>query len=137
MKQGQSQEDYLREIYALSEKSDDGGVSSVDVAECLSVSKAAVSKMLKKLNEEGFVQMSPYSRMEFSKKGRIAGEKVMYKHRVIEVFLIEILGVDKKNMHEEAHALEHAFSDKTIKKLAKFLGNPEICPCGHKIPKIR
>ena len=137
MKQGQSQEDYLREIYALSEESADGSVSSVDVAERLLVSKAAVSKMLKKLNEEGLVRMSPYSRMEFSKKGRIRAEKVIYKHRVIEVFLVEVLKVDKRDMHKEAHLLEHSFSDKTIKRLAEFLDNPEICPCGHKIPKIR
>lgn len=134
--QGQSREDYLREIYSLSEKSTDGAVSSVDIAQRLGISKAAVSKMLGRLRDEKLVRMTPYSRIEFTRKGRQAAAKVIFKHRIIEVFLVEVLHVDRKNIHEEAHALEHAFSDRTIRKLALFLGNPKMCPCGHDIPDI-
>jgi len=133
----QSQEDYLREMYSLFEESADGNINSVDIARKLGVSKAAVSKMLHKMKDEDLVEMAPYSAVAFSKQGLFQAEKVMHKHRIIEVFLVEILKVDKKKMHSEAHALEHYFSDKSIKRLAKFLGCPKNCPCGHNIPKIK
>ncbi|MDD3190927.1 MAG: metal-dependent transcriptional regulator [Candidatus Pacebacteria bacterium] len=133
----QSQEDYLREMYSLFEESSDGNMNSVDIACKLGVSKAAVSKMLHKMKEGGLVEMTPYSAVAFSKQGLSQAEKVMYKHRIIEVFLVKILKVDKKKIHGEAHALEHYFSDESIKRLAKFLGCPRNCPCGHNIPKIK
>lgn len=133
----QNQEDYLRAIYALYENSPDKNISSVDVAQYMQISKAAVSKMLKKMNTQGIIMMNPYSRIRFTSVGIKAAEKLTYKHRIIEVFLLKILNIEKRNIHNEAHKLEHAFSDESIKKLANFLGNPENCPCGHKIPKIK
>lgn len=130
-----SQEDYLRIIYNLYEENGQS-ISSVNIAEYLNISKAAVSKMLKKMSFENLIEMNPYSNIFFTKKGLREAKKVVYKHRIIEVFLIKILKVDKNKMHDEAHKLEHAFSDKSIKKLANFLNNPKFCPDGKKIPKI-
>lgn len=133
----QNQEDYLRTMYSLYESSEDKSLNSVDIAEEMGISKAAVSKMLRKMKEAKLIRMTPYSSITFLSKGFREAEKVMYKHRIIEVFLVEVLKVDKKEVHMEAHALEHAFSDESIKKLAKFLGSPGICPCGNNIPKMR
>jgi len=126
----QSQEDYLRAIYQIIEQNKDKDVKSVDVATRLNISKAAVSKMLKVLQTQGFVSVELYSKVNLTKKGLLVAKKLTYKHRVIEVFLNDILKVDKEFIEKEAHNLEHSFSDETIKKLADFLNNPEICPCG-------
>lgn len=130
-----NQEDYLRAIYSLYEKKEEN-INSVDLADFLNISKAAVSKMLKKLSIERLIKMNPYSSLNFTKKGLKEAKKLTYKHRIIEVFLVDILKCEKNKYHNEAHKLEHAFSDKSIKKLAKFLKNPKICPDGKKIPKI-
>lgn len=133
----QNQEDYLRAMYALYERDEDQVLSSVDIAQQLGVSKAAVSKMLKKMNEAHLIKMTPYSSVTFLSRGVRAAEKVTYKHRIIEVFLAEVLKMDKTKIHAEAHALEHAFTDESIKKLANFLGDPKRCPCGNDIPEIK
>lgn len=131
----QSQEDYLRAIYYLSETSKDA-IRSVDVAAYLKISKPSVSKMFKKLIEQGYIKMQPYSGIFFTAKGLREAKKLTHKHRIIEVFLTKILKINKKNIHQEAHKLEHAFSDEVINKLSKFLNNPKSCPGGKQIPKI-
>jgi len=132
----QNQEDYLRAIYYLYEKND-RSVNSVAIADCLGISKAAVSKMLKKLVKQKLIKMQPYSSVFFTSKGIKKAKILTYKHRIIEVFLVDVLKMKKHKMHEEAHKLEHAFSDGTIKKLAKFLNNPKSCPGGKSIPEVK
>lgn len=132
----QNQEDYLRAIYYLREKTGRQETNSVDIANSLNISKAAVSKMLKKLAARGVVRMRPYSSICLTKKGFKTAANLTYKHRMIEVFLVNILKVKKKDIHQEAHNLEHAFSDRVVKKLARFLNYPKICPSGKIIPNF-
>ncbi len=132
----QSQEDYVKAIYLIIENGQNNGVKSIDIAKRLNISKAAVSKMLKNLQNQGFVSIELYSKVNLTKKGFELARKLTYKCRIVEVFLVDVLGVKKENLHIEAHKLEHAFSDETIKKLADFLKNPKSCPCGYKIPKM-
>jgi len=129
-----TREDYLRAIYYFQEQGK--SVRSVDIAKYLEISKASVSEMLKKLIKGKYIKMAPYSEITFTAKGLQEAKKLTYKHRVIEVFLKDILHCPLKNIHQGAHELEHAFSDSNIKKLAKFLNNPQYCPDGKKIPKI-
>lgn len=131
-----SQGDYLRAIYNICESRDRREVDSVELAEFLGFSKAAVSNMLKKMNDESLVKMKPYSSFSLTAKGLREAEKLTYKHRVIEVFLVNSLKLKRSSVHREAHQLEHALSDEVIKKLDDFLGNPEVCPDGKTIPKI-
>lgn len=133
--QKQSQEDYLIVMYRLHEK--DKQIRSVIIAKQLKISKASVSEMLKKLKKQKIVNMNLYSTVTFTKKGLNMAKKIVFKHRVIEVFLKDVLKCNSRDIHLEAHKLEHAFSDKTIKKLAKFLKNPKICPDGDKIPQLK
>jgi len=127
-----NKEDYLRGIYHLLE--DEGYVRSVDLADYLNITKPSVSEMLKELNNEGLIVYRKYSRLRFTSKGRTIARKLTFKHRVIESFLKNILHSDSQNIHEEAHRLEHAFSDESIEKLRKLLGNPKEDPHGKPIP---
>jgi len=131
----QNQEDYLRVVYHLWEK-DKQNIRSINIAKELKISKGAVSEMLKKLVKYKYIKMAPYSNIIFTKKGLKFAHELTHKHRIIEVFLKNILKISDKNIHQEAHKLEHAVSQEVIKKLAKFLNNPKVCPDGNKIPKI-
>ena len=86
------------------------------------------------MTKEGLLKSAPYSRIKFTHKGREEAMRIVHNHRLIEYFLKEILKVDESKLHEEAHKLEHAFSDSTIRKLDKFLGNPKLSPDGKPIP---
>ena len=130
----QNQEDYLITMYRLWEKSQE--IRSVDIANKLKIAKASVSEMLNKLSQRKYIIKTPYSNIKFTSKGRILAKKLTFKHRVIEVFLKDVLECKQRNIHQEAHKLEHAFSDQAIKKLAKLLKNHNNCPDGDKIPKI-
>ncbi len=131
-----STEDYLRTIYFIYENQKDKsqGIKSVEIARELKISKASVSDMIKKLIRKKYLRAEPYSNIYFTKKGLKEAKRIMHNHRVIEVFLKDILNCDLRKVHEEAHKLEHTFSEYTIKKLDKFLSNPMISPYGKPIP---
>jgi len=128
-----NREDYLRALYILDEEKHE--LKSIDVANYLHVSKPSVSGMVKELNKEGLVSYKKYSKLKFTPKGRKIAEKLTLKHRLIELFLNNILRINAKNIHQEAHRLEHAFSDESISKIRKLLGNPKKDPHGKPIPK--
>lgn len=129
-----SREDYLRGLYILDEEK--SKIKSIDLAKYLDVSKASVSEMVKELMSEGLVLHKKYSKLNFTPKGREIAKKLTSKHRLIEIFLKKTLKIKPKNIHEEAHRLEHAFSDESISKLRKFLGNPKKDPHGKPIPQV-
>jgi len=130
-----SQEDYLGAIYLIYEKQVDksAGVKSVDIANYLQVSKPSVSEMLRKLEKKGLIKAKPYSNISFTRKGLKEARRITHNRRVIEVFLKDSLRCKTEEIHEEAHKLEHAFSEKLIKKLDNFLKNPKMCPHGELI----
>jgi len=129
-----NKEDYLRGIFHLME--DEGIVRSVDLADYLNITKPSVSGMLKELNKEGLVEYRKYSKLKFTSKGHRIAQKLTFKHRIIESFLKNMLHINLGNIHEEAHRLEHAFSDEAVEKLKKLLGNPKEDPHGKPIPKF-
>ena len=128
----QTREDYIRAIYKLD--SSGGHVRSIDVATSLGLAKSTVSERLKGLSQEKLIQYHPYSTLSFTRKGKELGKRLTYKHRVIEVFLHDTLGFPISKVHQEAHMLEHAFSDEAITRLSKLLGNPTKDPHGRSIP---
>ena len=127
-----SKEDYLRGLYILQERN--SKIKSVDLADYLDVSKPSVSEMMKELDKEGFVDYRRYSSIRFTPKGKNMAKKLTSKHRLIEIFLKDVLKLNNKNLHKEAHRLEHAFSDESIERLKKLLGNPKVDPHGKPIP---
>jgi DtxR family Mn-dependent transcriptional regulator len=130
-----AREDYLRAIYILQLES--GEASVTRIATRLGLSKSTVSERIKDLAEAGFVKADPYSAIVLTKTGEQLGEKLTYKHRVIEVFLNSVLNMPKSKVHAEAEKLEHAMSDEVIQRLAKFLNNPTTDPHGSEIPTIK
>ncbi|MEK6869037.1 MAG: metal-dependent transcriptional regulator [Nanoarchaeota archaeon] len=127
-----SREDYLRAVYHLMEENNE--VRSVDLADYLNVTKPSVSEMLKELNKDGLIGYKPYSKVKLTAKGHKIARNLTSKHRIIESFLKYMLKTDTKKIHDEAHRLEHAFSDDSIGKLRKLLGNPKHDPHGKPIP---
>ena len=127
-----SREDYLRAVYHLMEENKE--VRSVEVADYLNVTKPSVSEMLKQLDKDRFIEYKKYSKVKLTGKGHKIAQKLTSKHRIIESFLKKILKIDSENIHEEAHRLEHAFSDESISKLRRLLGNPKEDPHGKPIP---
>ena len=125
-------EDYLRGLYLLEEEK--GKLKSIDLAHYLNVSKPSVSEMMQELNREGVISYKKYSTIKFTAKGRKIAKKLTSKHRLIELFLKKILKISSRHIHKEAHRLEHAFSDESIGKLRKLLGNPKKDPHGKPIP---
>jgi len=126
-----NKEDYLRGIFILEEEK--GEIKSIDLAHYLNVSKPSVSGMAKELDKEGLISYKRYSKLKFTPKGRKLARELTSKHRLIELFLKNILKINSKNVHQEAHRLEHAFSDDSIEKLRKLLGNPKKDPHGKTI----
>ncbi len=128
-----SREDYIKAIYS---KSGDSGVpvTTSYIAEKLSVSQAAISDMLKKLNSEGMVEYKKYKGVVLTTKGKLAALRVLRRHRLWELFLMEVLGMDWDEVHIEAEKLEHETSDSLIDKIEAYLNYPKLDPHGAPIP---
>ena len=122
-------EDYLKGIYLLKES---GKLTNKNLAEYLQISPASVSEMMKKLSKEGYLNIENKEIILTEKGSRIATE-VIRKHRIWEVFLVQILNFKKEDIHEEAEKLEHATSLRVLQKLEKFLSYPKECPYGKPI----
>ncbi|MCB9810642.1 MAG: metal-dependent transcriptional regulator [Candidatus Nomurabacteria bacterium] len=130
-----AREDYVRAIYILQESKTEIGVTQI--AERLGLSKSTVSERLKSLVKDSLVDAKPYGAVKLTPKGLDIGRKLTYKHRIIEVFLVQILGVPSDRIHEEAEKLEHACSDDVIQRIAKLLNHPTNDPHGSEIPQIK
>ena len=126
---GKAKEDYLREIYLMEQK---GTLSSSNIAKRFRISKAAVALMLRKLKDQGLITLQRYKKPKLTKKGKRIAKNLTFKHRVLETFLLRI-GVKKQRIHKEAHALEHAITLSTAKKLHSYIGSPKYDPHGEKI----
>lgn len=130
-----NREDYLRALYVLEERH--GEIKSKDISDYLKVSKPSVTEMVDKLQQEGLVTQKKYSNIRFTPKGRRAATKLTSKHRIIELFLTKTLRLNPNKVHHEAHLLEHAFSNKSIVRIKKLLGNPKTDPHGKPIPQVK
>jgi DtxR family transcriptional regulator, Mn-dependent transcriptional regulator len=123
--------DYVKAIWDL------GGVGSASTKEVsarLLVSPASVSNMFARLQEMGLVEHERYRGATLTERGRREALRLVRRHRLIETFLLEHLGYDWQEVHEEAERLEHAVSDAFTDRLAAFLGHPEHDPHGDPIP---
>ncbi|MGD2200099.1 MAG: metal-dependent transcriptional regulator [Candidatus Bathyarchaeota archaeon] len=122
----ESVEEYLEAIYAFNEE---GKVAkNTQLAKRLKVAPPSVTQMVKKLAEEGLVEYKPYKGVALTGKGMAMAQKVVRKHRLLERFLHDTLGMDKDKIHEEACRMEHSLSDEAALALCKALENPETCP---------
>ncbi len=127
-------EDYAKAIYALQRRAGEGGVSTNDLAERLGVTPGSVSAMVKKLAERGLTVHEPYRGVQLTPEGERVALEVMRHHRLLELYLVEHLGVPWDRVHAEAEALEHVISEDLEARIAAKLGNPTHDPHGDPIP---
>ena len=126
-------EDYAKAIYALEARSE-STVSTNAIAERLGVTAASASGMVKRLDELGLVAHRPYRGVSLTPEGRRVALEVMRHHRLLELFLVESLGVPWDRVHREAEVLEHVLSEELEDLIAAKLGNPTRDPHGDPIP---
>lgn len=125
-------EDYLKAIYLLARG--EGAVGTSAIAERLGVAPGSVTGMLKRLGKQGLVEHERYQGARVTERGRREAVRMIRRHRILELFLVEVLGYTWDEVHEEAERLEHAVSDELVDRMATALGDPEADPHGHPIP---
>lgn len=128
-----TEENYLKGIYSLTRESE-SGASTNDIAHHMNTKASSVTDMLKKLSKKELINYIPYQGVTLTENGRLTAVKVLRKHRLWEVFLVDKLGFKWDEVHEIAEELEHIQSDKLIEKLDMFLGHPTQDPHGDPIP---
>jgi DtxR family Mn-dependent transcriptional regulator len=126
-------ENYAKAIYHLQGRSKDP-VHTNAVAERLGVTPASASAMLKRLSDEGLVDYEPYHGARLTAKGELVALETIRHHRLIELFLAEVLGMPWDRVHQEAEVLEHHISEELEELIAAKLGQPELDPHGDPIP---
>ena len=131
--QSSTEEDYLKAIFKLS-TDNTNGVSTNSIAEELNTKASSVSDMVKKLSEKGLVNYVKYQGTNLSKEGKMIALKIIRKHRLWEVFLVDKLKFGWDEIHDIAEQLEHIRSPELVDRLDEHLGFPKTDPHGDPIP---
>ena len=130
-----AQEDYLKALYQL--HGDQRPVPTRDLAQRLGISSPSVSEMVARLSAQGLVEHERYHGQRLTKEGRKAALELVRHHRLLEMFLVQVLGYTWDEVHDEAERLEHVISEQMEQRIFDLLGQPELDPLGHAIPSLR
>ena len=132
----QTVENYLKAIYVAQGSSDDPAslVPMGQLATALGVVPGTATTMVKTLAESGLVRYEPYMGVRLTPAGEKLAAMVLRRHRLIEQFLVQVLGMNWSEVHEEAERLEHAVSERLIDRIDDMLGRPAVDPHGDPIP---
>jgi len=125
-------QDYLKAIHRLGGA--DHVVPPADIAALLAVKAPSVTGMLKRLAEAGWIEYLPGEGAKLSRDGVMQARRVIRRHRLIELFLTQVLGLDWSEVDAEAESLEHAISPRLEQAIATYLNEPLEDPHGHPIP---
>jgi DtxR family Mn-dependent transcriptional regulator len=126
-------EDYLKAVFALETRLE-GAVPTTALANRLGITPGSVSAMLRRLADLGLLAHEPYRGVLLTDEGRRIALRTLRSHRLLELFLVEVLDVPWDRVHDEAERLEHAVSDDLVERIAAKLGQPEFDPHGDPIP---
>ena len=129
-----TEENYLKAIYTLSEKSQSFETSTNKIAERINTKPPTVTDMLRKLTKKKLVSYEKYKRVQLTKTGKQIAILIIRKHRLWEVFLHDKLQFGWDEVHEVAEQMEHIQSEVLILRLEKYLGFPKYDPHGDPIP---
>jgi DtxR family Mn-dependent transcriptional regulator len=129
-------EDYLKCIFLAQQSSEEQLISTGQIAIALGVAPGTATAMVKALAESGLVEYEPYSGARLKPAGEKLAAHVLRRHRLIELFLVRVMGIDWSEVHAEAELLEHAVSDRLIDRIDEMLGRPEADPHGDPIPTV-
>ena len=128
----ESQEDYLKQIFLLGEGR--GKVTTQAIAGRLGVRPASVTEMIGRLAQLDLVEHAPYRGVRLTEAGRRVALEMLRHHRLLETFLVEVLGYRWDQVHEEAERLEHVISERFEARIAEAMGHPTRDPHGDPIP---
>jgi DtxR family Mn-dependent transcriptional regulator len=123
---------YLEAIYYIWNEGE--AVRSARLADWLSVSRPTVTVAVRRMSRDGLVRLNARKEIELTPRGRRMAESIVRRHRIMERWLTDGLGLDWVTADEEAARLEHAVSDVVEKRLYEVLGRPATCPHGNPIP---
>ena len=129
-----AQEDYLKALYQL--HGDHQPVPTRDLAQRLGISSPSVSEMVTRLSAQGLVEHDRYRGQQLTRDGRKVALELVRHHRLLEMFLVQVLGYSVDEVHEEAERLEHVISERMEQRIFDLLGRPELDPHGHAIPTL-
>jgi DtxR family Mn-dependent transcriptional regulator len=129
-------ENYLKAIYQgqTSLPRDQRLVPMGQVATALGVTPGTATTMVKALSESGLAEYEPYSGVRLSPAGERLAGLVLRRHRLVEAFLVQVMGMSWAEVHEDAEQLEHVVSDRLIDRIDQMLGRPTHDPHGDPIP---
>ncbi len=125
-------EDYLKAVYQLATHTEK--VSTSGLAHHMTCSAASVTNMLQKLSELRLVEYTPYQGVSLTAAGNKIALEVIRHHRLIELYLMEVLGYSWDKVHAEADRLEHVISEEFEEKIDHAMGYPTKDPHGDPIP---
>jgi len=128
----QTAQDYLKAIFKLERQYP--RVTTSAIAEWMGVSPAAVTSMVKKLDELQLLRRTPYQGVELTEAGRRVALETIRHHRLLEVFMVRILGFGWDEVNDEAERLEHFISENFEDHIDRVLDYPKYCPHGDPIP---
>jgi len=129
-----SQQDYLKALYLLG--GGDSPVPTRELAQRLGISSPSVSEMVNRLSSQGLVEHDRYRGQQLTREGRKVALELVRHHRLLEMFLVQVLGYSLDEVHEEAERLEHVISERMEQRIFDLLGRPELDPHGHAIPTL-
>lgn len=130
-------ENYLKQLYLEQQHAPGELVSMGKLAAVMGVAPGTATSMVKALAESGLVDYEPRGGVKLRRGGEQLALHVLRRHRLVELFLVQVLGLDWSEVHQEAEELEHAISDKVLEKIDALLGRPSVDPHGDPIPTSR
>lgn len=126
-------EQYLKVILRLTE---DGDVAKTsEIASAMDVTPASVTEMLHKLSARGYITHEPYRGVRLRSRGRKIACRIARRHRLLERFLADYVGIKGRQRHEQACKMEHVLTDEVEQNLCRIMNHPTECPHGRRIPK--
>jgi DtxR family Mn-dependent transcriptional regulator len=127
----EAEEEYLQSIFWLQEAG--LPMTAANLARAMQLSAPTVHEMLGRLERDGYIQRNASKRIEFTADGLEHARGIVRRHRLIERFLTDVLGIPWDEVHEEAERLEHAMSPVLEQRMLAAIGNAKTCPHGHPI----
>jgi DtxR family Mn-dependent transcriptional regulator len=127
-------ENYLKKLYLQQIEGSDELVPMGRLAAIMGVVPGTATSMVKTLADAGLVAYEPRGGVRLTAGGEKLALHVLRRHRLVELFLVKVLGLDWSEVHAEAEELEHAISDKVLEKIDQLLGHPSADPHGDPIP---
>ncbi|MDF1657266.1 MAG: metal-dependent transcriptional regulator [Verrucomicrobiales bacterium] len=127
-----TEENYLKVILHLEDRK--GAATVGEIATELELTSGSVTTMMHALSDKGLIDYTPRRGLKLQPRGRLAALRVVRRHRLIELFLVDVMKFDWSEVHDEAEDLEHVISDRLLDRMDEMLGRPTHDPHGDPIP---